>query len=452
MQKRFRDRNRNARIDVEILETTDFKSPCIRVEREPATQPGGQAPPPVAMVANHVVVGLKSGSRKEALSELLSMKHLDGPVEPLLLPDTYLIELTGISCSDAEHAVKALPAALHALQQATPLVKYAEPNYLYFKNGTPSGDELQWLWGLHNLGQTAGKPGADIHALDGWKIMYESPNVVVAVVDSGIDTAHPDLSGNIWTNSMSGGSTLGLHGYDYFNNDSDPDDTDGHGTHVAGTIGALAGNGANGKEGVVGVTWNVKLMAMKFFQSWGGTGADAANAITKAAMEHANIIAGSWGSSQTDSDSLRSAIAYAESQNVLMVCAAGNGGQDTDVIPFYPSSYDLPNIISVTATNSSDGATGYDYGLNTVDLGAPGTDILSTAPNNSYTMMSGTSMAVPYVAGACALAWAKYPGVPYSTIKNLILSSVDPLPDLKGKCVTGGRLNLFGVLTKQAEG
>ena len=429
-------------ITIELL-MTDFKSPCVRLEQEPAD--GSGKVPPVAMIANEILVQVHDGVSQEQLTELLRSRRLDGPLRKLRLKDTYLLELPQLSSTGGEETVRGLHRALEYMNSRPSIVNYAEPNYLYFKCVKPPNDpDLSKLWGLHNEAVYVGKPGADIHAFEGWAIAHESPSVVVAVVDTGIDYKHPDLKANMWKNKAKGTTSANNRfGYNYYDHNGNPMDTDGHGTHVAGTLGARGNN----RKGVIGVTWKVQLMALKFVQSWGGTNADASDAIDHAAAQQVAVVVGSWGSFQAISQTLRNAIAKAESQNVLMVFAAGNDGQDTDAVPFYPASYNSPNIISVTATNEYDDFANKDYGEKTVDIAAPGISIYSTYPGKKYQTLDGTSMAVPFVAGACALVCEKNPGASAAAIKDVILKSADRLCSLKKKCVTEGRLNLFTALT-----
>ncbi len=332
-----------------------------------------------------------------------------------------------------------------------PLVRHIEPNYLVSLDVIPNDPRLNELWGMINTGQTGGTPDADIDAELAWNVSTGSPSIVVAVIDTGVDYNHPDLAANIWTNpgEIAGngidddgnGYVDDVHGYDFYNSDGDPFDDHGHGTHVAGTIGAIGNNGI----GVAGVNWQVKIMALKFLGSSGsGTTANAVLAVDYATMMGARLSNNSWGGGGY-SQELYDAIARANAANIAFVAAAGNNyGQNTDVTPHYPSAYDLPNIIAVMATDHNDQVAGFsNYGPTTVDLGAPGVDILSTLPGNSYGLLSGTSMATPHVTGTCALILAVNPNIPVSQMKSVLLDATDPIPSLAGKCVSQGRLNAF---------
>jgi len=344
-------------------------------------------------------------------------------------------------------------------------VRYAEPNAIVRASLVPNDPYYgPYQWGLHNAGQSingvTGTPGADIAAQAAWEITTGSQAVVVGVLDSGIDAAHPDLAPNLWS-APAGWSLMGCgggtHGYDALESDCVPQDENGHGTHVAGTIGARGNNAT----GVTGVNWAVSIMALRFLDSTGsGSLYDEVTAIDYAVRAkqlgvNLRVLNGSYGSSafsQTEHD----AIGYAASNGILFVAAAGNAGANNDATPSYPASYDLPNVISVAATGNRDELAGFsNYGATSVDLGAPGKDIASTLPTypvplngNSatapYGYLSGTSMAAPHVAGAAALVLAA-PGLGALTVAGLrarLLDCGDPLPALAGKTATGKRLNV----------
>ena len=297
------------------------------------------------------------------------------------------------------------------------------------------------------------KVDADIDAPEAWDISTGSTNVLVAVIDTGIDYTHPDLRSNMWVNPApgSGGYTNDLYGYDFYNNDSDPMDDHFHGTHCAGTIGGVGNNGI----GVAGVCWNVRLMALKFLSAeGGGVLSDAIEAIYYATAKGARLTSNSWGGGGFDQGML-DAINNAGASNILFVAAAGNSSGNNDASPTYPGSYNSSNIIAVAATDNNDLLASFScYGQNSVDLGAPGVSILSTFPttlttamtksglSTNYASISGTSMATPHVAGACALMAAAHPTLSATTIKTLIMAQTDQIPALAGKCVTGGRLNI----------
>ncbi|MBD3867002.1 MAG: S8 family serine peptidase [Acidobacteria bacterium] len=336
------------------------------------------------------------------------------------------------------------------LLEGSPLVEYVEPNYLLSLDLIPNDPRMGELWGMHNTGQTGGTPDADIDADLAWGVSTGSHDVLVGVIDTGIDYNHPDLAANVWTNpgeiadngidDDGNGYIDDIHGWDFINNDSDPFDDNGHGTHCSGTIGGVGDNGI----GVAGVNWDVSIMGLKFLSA-GGSGStdDAVSAIDYAVMMGADLTSNSWGGGGY-SQTMYDAIAAAGAIGQAFVAAAGNSGSDNDVSPHYPSNYDLPNVISVAATDHNDAKASFSsYGLTTVDLGAPGVDILSTLPGNSYGLLSGTSMATPHVAGVTALIRSVSPDIPMAQLKTVLLNSADPIPSMDGITVSGARLNAF---------
>ena len=332
-------------------------------------------------------------------------------------------------------------------------VEYIEPNYPVFATAVPVDDRFGELWGLKNTGQSAGRVGADISVVEAWDITQGSRDVVVAVIDSGIDYRHPDLRNNMWRNvdevpdngidDDSNGFVDDYFGYDFANGDGNPLDDDGHGTHTAGTIGAEGNNSL----GVVGVSQKVSLMAVKFLGQNRGTTVDAINAIYYAVDNGADILSNSWGGGGY-SNALKEAIEYANSRGVLFIAAAGNDANNNDQYPTYPASYNVENVISVANTDRRDGrAYRSNYGRTTVDLGAPGTDILSTLPGNTYGSLSGTSMAAPHVSGVAALIKSLNPDLKAREIKSLILGNVDQIDSMNLLTATNGRLNAFKALS-----
>ncbi len=303
----------------------------------------------------------------------------------------------------------------------------------------------------------------DIDAPEAWDITTGSTNIVVAVIDSGIDYRHPDLAANMWVNraELNGihgvddddnGYVDDIYGYDFCNSDPDPIDDHCHGTHVAGTIGAVGNNGI----GVAGVCWNVRIMALKFLaESGSGTDSDAIECIDYAIRNGARIMNNSWGGGGF-SQAVMDTISVANDAGVLFVAAAGNSAGDNDQYPEYPSGYDVPNVIAVAATGSDDELASFScYGATSVDLAAPGMDILSTLPTymtyamlrsgylTNYGVSSGTSMATPHVSGALALLESYYPSLTAAQAKSRLLARVDPVPALGGKVLFCGRLNAF---------
>jgi subtilisin family serine protease len=258
--------------------------------------------------------------------------------------------------------------------QANPDVEYAEPNYIVKTVAIPNDAKFSQQWGLHNTGQTVngvtGSAGADIDAPDAWNVAQGSASVIVAVIDTGIDNNHPDLSGNV------------LPGYNFVDGNNHTTDLNGHGTHVSGILGAAGNNSI----GVAGINWSVKILPLKVLDQNGeGTEADVMTAVAYAASNNARVVNMSFAftpESPSDGKPLRSTIA--SHPNILFVAAAGNENTNDDITPSYPASFDLSNVISVAASDQNDNLAGFsNYGPTSVDVAAPGTNILSTIPSFS---------------------------------------------------------------------
>ena len=336
-------------------------------------------------------------------------------------------------------------------------VLYVEPNYKYKAHSViPNDPMFNLLWNLHNTGEGGGTAGADVNAPQAWEVATGGDReIIVAVIDTGVDYRHPDLAANMWVNQAEFNGTPGvdddgngyiddIYGYDFCNYDGDPIDDEGHGSHVSGIIGAVGNNGI----GVVGVCWKVKIMVVKFLdQDGNGYDSDAIAAIQYATRMGAKVMNNSWGGGGY-SKSLEDVIRAAGTAGILFVASAGNDwGNDNDISPSYPSSYNLDNVIAVLSTDHDDQLSKHsNYGPKSVDLGAPGGDsdceIYSCYGNGRYVYMYGTSMASPHVSGACALIWSVCPSLSHTEVKDIIVRTVDPLPTLAGSCVSGGRLNL----------
>jgi len=371
-------------------------------------------------------------------------------------------------------------------------IEIAEPDMLNQAHGSSSDPLVNSQWALNNIGQTGGLNDADVDGFQAWKTETGSADVVVAVIDSGIDYTHEDLIQNMWVNQAeangqpyvdddNNGCVDDVYGCDLLfrrytdsnyhglggavynaqaNIGADPDfhrDSTGHGTHVAGIIGAVGNNNI----GVSGVNWSVKLMAVKTYGKAGG-GFTSANVrgIIYAVDNGARIINASWGYPDLDGTQgsvhtlLKDAIEYAQANNVLFVAAAGNNNLDIDQVPAYPASIDLDNILTVGGTGVSDQRyPDSNYGVTSVDISAPAVDILSTAVKpgpgisgivdpSGYAVATGTSMAAPFVTGAAALMLAQNPSLSYLDLKERILASSDKLGQLMGYNSTASRLNI----------
>ncbi|MDQ1590239.1 MAG: hypothetical protein QOG71_866 [Pyrinomonadaceae bacterium] len=317
----------------------------------------------------------------------------------------------------------------------------AQPNDPLFKE----------QWSLLNTGQRAGKSGADVCATRAWTKTKGSRKLVVAVIDTGVDYNHQDLRTNIWTRPASlapySDEDLGdfddLHGFDAADNDGDPMDDNGHGTHCAGIIGAEGDN----SDGIAGVNWEVEIMPLKFLgRSGSGTTKDAIECINyvvarKKAGVNVRIISASWGSTAR-SRALGDAIKRAGDEGILFIAAAGNSSTNNDTRPHYPSNYDLPNVLSVAALTRNDVLARFsNFGAKTVHIAAPGAEIMSTWPGNQYEEHSGTSMATPVVSGVAALILSVNPDLSVTDLRQRLLDTVDKLPALDGKVSSGGRVN-----------
>jgi subtilisin family serine protease len=345
-----------------------------------------------------------------------------------------------------------------------PRVAYAEPNYLIpsAAAATPNDPDLARDWGLVNTGQTGGTPDADIDADEAWESATGGTDVVVAVVDTGVDYTHPDLAANMWHNpgEVAGngldddgnGVVDDYYGYDFVNGDSDPIDDVGHGSHVAGTLGMVGNNGV----GATGVNWHTQIMALKTDAGSGNPISDLILAYDYVTMMrgrgvNVRVINNSNGAALPLMQSWKDAIDRAGQAGILFAAAAGNDANDNDATPFYPASFDSPHVISVAATDSDDRIADFScWGATSVDLAAPGVDVWSTYPNNSYGYSSGTSMATPHVAGAAALVWSAHPELSVAEVKARLLAGADPIGDIGANAsrptVTSGRLNVRNAL------
>lgn len=342
-------------------------------------------------------------------------------------------------------------------------VVYAEPNFIYHTQigGRPGGGNENGGPDYDTVPDLPSPPVADpdagqlyglelIDAETAWAINRGSKDVVVGDIDTGADYNHPDLINNIWRNPKeipgngkdddNNGFVDDIVGWDFRDKDARPFDDNAHGSHTAGSIGATGGNGV----GISGVAQNTSIMVLRFLGGANGSGTseDAIKCVQYSTANKADLTSNSWGGGGY-SQALFDAIAEADKAGILFVAAAGNARSDNDKTPSYPASYELDNILTVAATDSTDTLASFsNFGATSVDLAAPGVDILSTVPGNSYKKFSGTSMATPHVAGAAALLKAAYPRLKAKELKELLTASVESVPGLSGKVVTSGRLNV----------
>ncbi len=353
---------------------------------------------------------------------------------------------------------------------SNPDVEYAGPNYIRITETIiPNDPYFGNQWALRNTGQYAyGTAGADIRMSGGWDVTIGSGDITVAVLDTGIDYNHNDLVWNIWRNlgetsctdtfdNDENGSLNDCVGWNFINNNNDPMDDNGHGTHVAGVIGAKGNN----STGMAGIMWLTNMMALKVCDANGSCDVGAEIAAIDYAINMKNnhgvnvrVMNASFGGGGYEPNEYE-VIDRANEAGILFVAAAGNGGEDgvadnNDVMPMYPASYDLPNIISVAATDQDDKRVSFsNFGPTSVDVAAPGTYIFSTVPNwwtmyygyGHLEMFSGTSMATPHVTGLAGLLSAYYSHFTHGQVRTMVLRYVDVLPTLNTWILTGGRIN-----------
>src|SRR6478672_8681998 len=411
-------------------------------------------------------------------------------------PGTSLNEIRGVAAAhhdrlaDEIESVNGL-AVIDDLDDADPAVaaneysklgdvSYAEPNYViklddpiqkddsYLNDGVlrsanldgaPNDPLFKDQWALNNVGGDGAKERADLDAIEAWKTTKGSEDVVVAVLDSGVDYTHEDLVSNMWVRPANVpeyhddelGTIDDINGFNADDKQADPMDDNGHGTHCAGIIGAEGDNGI----GVSGINQHVKIMPLKFLGRMGNGSTAAAIEAINYVVDRKNhgvnvrIISASWGSN-SNSKALEDAIRAAGDAGILFVAAAGNDGSNNDRWPHYPSNYNLPNLISVAALDRNDTLASFsNFGIKSVQVAAPGKAILSAWLGDGYREASGTSMATPYVSGVAALVIASEPSISMTELRKRILSTVDKLPALDGKVASGGRICAANALAGQ---
>jgi subtilisin family serine protease len=385
--------------------------------------PHAHVPP---RVAGRFIVGAKAAHRSAAAA---SIHGQGGRIVSYYAPGDFYVVDSPSKSPDWASTLRGAPG-----------IRYAEPDFVVSaEDVTPEDPMWTSQWGPQKIGAPLA-----------WESSTGSGAVVVGVIDSGVDYSHDDLATQIWTNpneipsdgidNDGNGYVDDVHGADCRNDDGDPMDDYFHGTHVAGILGAAGDNAV----GIAGVNWHISIMALKFLGPTGsGSVTDAIECIDYAVANGAALTNNSWGGAPY-SQALSDAIGRARAAGQPFVAAAGNNGANTDLTaPFYPADYSLDNIVSVASIDSTDtlGSTS-NFGALTVDLAAPGVEILSTMPGNAYASFSGTSMAAPHVAGAAALVLAEHPELTYQQVIDRLDGSVDRITSLSGKVATGGRLNI----------
>lgn len=417
----------------------------------------------VEFVPGEVVVKMKPGLKGKFLSHK-SLLGVQTTKEMSLLSGEFVVLKT------QNKSALSLISELKAM----PEVEYAEPNFIYkairstptIKDilHAPADADYGKLWGLNNTGNNepdrngnysnkAGVAGADVSAEKAWDITKGDKKVVVAIIDTGIDYNHPDLQNNIWTNTDEipgdgidndgNGYVDDIHGWNAEGAHGNPMDGNGHGTHCAGTIGA-----EHNDFGVAGVMGNVSMMGIKFLSDSGsGSLADAVTAIDYATKMNVDIMSNSWGGGGY-SQALEDAIKAANDKGILFVAAAGNESNNNDTRPSYPATYAVDNVISVASHTAQDELSSFScYGKRTVHIAAPGSNVLSTTPKNTYSVFSGTSMATPHVSGVLGLLLSQEGRMPVLEVKERMMATSVPVAAYRRTTVSGGRINAYNLLT-----
>lgn len=406
----------------------------------------------VAQDFNGYIVKFKKGSK---LLEQKSFKSI-GDFEKLNLSFGDFAKLSNVDLSN-----KAISELMN-----NPEIEYVEPNWIIKVDPVNANKEVldpkfSQQWGLTNDGKNSGgwfsrgKAGEDVNAEKAWEITKGSKDIVVAVIDTGIDFSHPDLKDQMWTNDAElngiegvdddgNGYVDDIYGYDFANNDGNPTDGHSHGTHCAGVIGA-----SHNSIGVKGVMANVKLMGIKFLTDRGsGETIGAIKSVEYATKMGAHITSNSWGGGER-SEALKEAIQAAQDAGTMFVAAAGNSRADNDARPTYPANYKVDGIVTVGAMDGKGNRSSFsNYGKTSVHVFAPGSNILSTVKNGGYKKMSGTSMATPFVSGVLGLLLANEPGISIIEAKERLMEST-VLNSSLSQYSAAGRVDAFRMLTNE---
>jgi subtilisin family serine protease len=417
-----------------------------------AVMRAGRASPAGAHVPGQLLVRFKSGT-PPATAQIVHGAHTTRVLRSFRVPSNlHLVELP---------AGMDVPEAM-ARYRRDPSVLYVQPNHRYrITERIPDDPRFEELWGMHNLG-TSGATDADIDAPEAWDITTGSPDVILGVLDTGIEYDHEDLFENVFSNpgevpgdgvdDDGNGYIDDVHGINAILRSGDPRDDNGHGTHVSGTIAARGNNGI----GVAGVNWEARVLSCKAFDFGGGaTEADILTCmqyfldLKTRAENPVNVIATNNSWTGPFSQPILDAVTAHDQAGILFIAAAGNATNDNDVYATYPAGLELANVISVAATNQLDELAYFsNYGRRSVDVGAPGERVLSTFPVG-YDYLDGTSMATPHVTGLIGLLRAFDPTLTPGALRNLVLTGGDDVAGTSGTTLSGRRINAFGSLTCQ---
>jgi thermitase len=386
--------------------------------------------PEAAPAALRLLVKFQPGTTATAENSLLATTRTTVLSS---FPDGPTIIQTGLGVDPAQALSQLQASSLVVYAEADSTLKLADttttlptvaPSY-------PTNQKFAQEWGLNNPGNV------DIDAPEAWSVTTGSPSTIVAVIDTGIDLTNPQLVSRLWVNAAASTPRHTVFGWNFLNNNGNVQDQNGHGTHVTGVIAATGNNG----QGVAGIDWHARIMPLRILDSTGSGSLDAAvSAVYFAAQHGARVINASWGSSAPDL-ALADAIRYADQKGVVFVNAAGNDGVNNDTVPTYPASYRTPNMLVVAAVDESGNLGSFsNYGPQTVDLAAPGVNILSTYLRRlgGYATLSGTSMSTPFVTGVVSLLAGLHPTWSAEQLVQQVLATTKPLASLAGKTVTGG--------------
>ena len=414
-QRRLEARGNEPAREVRLWRT-DFKYPLVREETILGLDANGRSQPVRRdfSVADHAMVKFPEGVTQKQMNDW-AKKHG--------FTFRYSLKTTAVKLiASAEESLDTADRIMAAFKQAFPLAPQqaavAERDYLVFPTLLPDDTSFSQLWGMHNTGQTGGTADADIDAQEAWDLTTGSREILVGVIDTGVDRHHPDLAPNMWRNPNElaangvdddrNGFIDDIYGWDFFADDNDPMDENNHGTHCSGTIGGVGNN----RAGVTGVCWQVSIVGIRFLGPVGGSTSDAIECVNYSRTLGVDLTSNSWGGGGFSS-LLQAAIVNAGQADQLFVAAAGNDASNSDLAPQYPAGYAADNIVSVAASTDRDGLSSFsNYGQTTVDIAAPGSSILSTVRSGGYSTFSGTSMATPHVAGAVALLKSLAPEMP----------------------------------------